>query len=110
MNPAELIDKLTNLLPIRITANSPLPQNCKLLSNLSKEKDREYLKRIGMLLYIVEGTRPDISYVVNYLAQFSIGTNSSHWEALEHLIGYLRNTNNMSFKISRNEEFDNLKC
>ncbi|MBW0526386.1 hypothetical protein O181_066101, partial [Austropuccinia psidii MF-1] len=62
INQTAFIDKLTTLLEIRITASSPLPQNCNLLSNPSKEMDKEYLKRSGMLLYIAQGTRPDISY------------------------------------------------
>ncbi|MBW0542141.1 hypothetical protein O181_081856 [Austropuccinia psidii MF-1] len=66
--------------------------------------DKEYLKRIGMLLYIAQGTRPNISYAVNYLARFSMGTTSAHWEALEHLIGYLRKTRNISLRISENEK------
>ncbi|MBW0537165.1 hypothetical protein O181_076880 [Austropuccinia psidii MF-1] len=38
------------------------------------------------------GSRPDITYAVNYLARFSLGTTPAHWEALEHLIAYLRMT------------------
>ncbi|MBW0499298.1 hypothetical protein O181_039013 [Austropuccinia psidii MF-1] len=79
INQTALVDKLTNLLASRITANSPLPQSCNLLLSPSKEMDKEYLKRIGMLLYIAEGTRPDISYAVKYLDRFSMGTASAHW-------------------------------
>ncbi|MBW0547306.1 hypothetical protein O181_087021 [Austropuccinia psidii MF-1] len=109
-NQIELIKKLTDLLPSKITANSPLPQNCSLTSNVSKGMDKAYLKRIGMLLYIAQGTRPDISYAVNYLARFSMGTDSTHWEAMEHLIAYLRKTNNFALKIRAHEEPDDLKC
>ncbi|MBW0476477.1 hypothetical protein O181_016192 [Austropuccinia psidii MF-1] len=109
-NKTAFIDKLTNILESRITARSPLPQNCNLLLNPSKEMDKEYLKRIGMLLYIAQGKRPDISYVVNYLARFSIGTTLAHWEALEHLIGYLRNTMNSSLQISEDEKPNALQC
>ncbi|MBW0572720.1 hypothetical protein O181_112435 [Austropuccinia psidii MF-1] len=48
-----------------------------------------YLKRIGILLYIAQASRPDISYAVNYLARFSLHTTELHWEALNHLIAYL---------------------
>ncbi|MBW0535228.1 hypothetical protein O181_074943 [Austropuccinia psidii MF-1] len=72
--------------------------------------DREYLKRIGMLLYIAQGTRPDISYAVNYLARFSMGTTSAHWEALEHLISYLRKTRNRNLRISEDEKPNALRC
>ncbi|MBW0531513.1 hypothetical protein O181_071228 [Austropuccinia psidii MF-1] len=110
INKTELIEKLTTLLESRITASSSLPQNCNLLLSPSKEMDKEYLKRIGMLLYIAQGTRPDISYVVKYLARFSMGTTSAHWEALEHLIGYLRKTRNSSLLISEDENPNTLQC
>ncbi|MBW0532137.1 hypothetical protein O181_071852 [Austropuccinia psidii MF-1] len=110
LNQSTLIDKLTSLLASKITANFPLPLNCNLLSNTSKEMDREYLKRIGMLLYIAQGTRPDISYAVNYLARFSMGTTSAHWEALEPLISYLRETRNSNLRISKDEKPNALQC
>ncbi|MBW0562226.1 hypothetical protein O181_101941 [Austropuccinia psidii MF-1] len=84
--------------------------NCNLISDTSKEMDKAYLKRIGILLYIAQGTRPDISYAVNYLAWFSMGTNSTHWESIKHLIGYLRKTNNITLKIGAHEEPNDLKC
>ncbi|MBW0535399.1 hypothetical protein O181_075114 [Austropuccinia psidii MF-1] len=105
-----LIDKLCGISPSNITSNSPLPLNCNLRSNPSKTMDREYLKRIGMLLYIAQGTRPDISYAVNYLARYSMGPDSAHWDALEHLIGYLRKTRNVGIKFSAGEGASNLEC
>ncbi|MBW0467334.1 hypothetical protein O181_007049 [Austropuccinia psidii MF-1] len=51
-----------------------------------------YLQCIGILLYIAQGSRPDITYAINYLAQFALGTTLAHWEALDHLIVYLRMT------------------
>ncbi|MBW0468093.1 hypothetical protein O181_007808 [Austropuccinia psidii MF-1] len=64
----ELIDKLTTLTPSNIKSSSPLPPNCKLESVASAALDKEYLKHIGILLYVAQGSRPDISYAVNYLA------------------------------------------
>ncbi|MBW0535338.1 hypothetical protein O181_075053 [Austropuccinia psidii MF-1] len=95
----ELIDKLINLTPSRITASLPLPPHCKLESAASTMLDKDYLKRIGILLYIAQGFRPDISYAVNYLARFSMGTDDSHWEALEHLIAYMRKTRTLGIQI-----------
>ncbi|MBW0481880.1 hypothetical protein O181_021595 [Austropuccinia psidii MF-1] len=96
----ELIDKLINLMPSRITSSSPFPPHCKLESAASTMLDKEYLKHIGILLYIAQGSRPDIYYAVNYLARFSMGTNNSHWEALEHLIAYMRKTRMLGIQIT----------
>ncbi|MBW0486136.1 hypothetical protein O181_025851 [Austropuccinia psidii MF-1] len=84
----ELIDKVISLKRSSVTARSPLPMNCNLVLNTLSEMDKEYLKRIGMILYISQGSRPDIAYAVNYLARFSMGTDTTHWDALEHLALY----------------------
>ncbi|MBW0535087.1 hypothetical protein O181_074802 [Austropuccinia psidii MF-1] len=51
----ELIEKLTLLNPSNITALSPLPHNCKLELRKASQMDKEYLKQIGILLYIAQG-------------------------------------------------------
>ncbi|KNZ63318.1 uncharacterized protein VP01_115g5, partial [Puccinia sorghi] len=35
---------------------------------------------------------PDLSHAVNFLAQFSSNPDQSHWQALHHLIQYLKTT------------------
>ncbi|MBW0538332.1 hypothetical protein O181_078047 [Austropuccinia psidii MF-1] len=78
ISQAELINKIINLRPSNITARSPIPPNTSLTS----------------------GSRPDITYAVNYLARFSLCTNQSHWQVLEHLIAYLRYTPRHGIRIS----------
>ncbi|MBW0540987.1 hypothetical protein O181_080702 [Austropuccinia psidii MF-1] len=107
----DLIDKLTNLNPSKIIAKTPLPMNCQLISNLSMNSmDKPYLKRIGILLYIAQASRPDIAYAVNYLARFSLNTDQSHWAALDHLIAYLRGTRDMGIQISKDNKSRDFKC
>ncbi|MBW0506564.1 hypothetical protein O181_046279 [Austropuccinia psidii MF-1] len=85
--------------------------NCQLVSNSSlSTMDKPYLKRIGILLYIAQASRPDIAYAVNYLARFSLGTDQSHWTALEHLIAYLRGTKDMGILINKNNKSRNFEC
>ncbi|MBW0462666.1 hypothetical protein O181_002381 [Austropuccinia psidii MF-1] len=60
--------------------------------------------------YIAQASRPDICHAVNYLARFSMGTDQSHWNALEHLIAYMRATRNMGILIAANNQSSELKC
>ncbi|MBW0461669.1 hypothetical protein O181_001384 [Austropuccinia psidii MF-1] len=106
----ELINKLTQLTPSNITSKSPLPVNCNLESNPAAEMDKPYMKRIGILLYIAQASRPDISYAVNYLARFSMNTNASHWQALEHLIGYMRDTSDLGILIAEDNSSSAINC
>ncbi|MBW0469082.1 hypothetical protein O181_008797 [Austropuccinia psidii MF-1] len=94
-----------------IVAKMTLPTNCQLESNNSVgNMDKPYLKRIGVLLYIAQACRPDISFAVNYLARFSLCTNRLHWNALEHLIAYLRGTRDMGILISKSNVSSKMKC
>ncbi|MBW0505047.1 hypothetical protein O181_044762 [Austropuccinia psidii MF-1] len=107
----DLIDKLTNLTPHKIVAKTPLPLNCQLESNyLAGNMDKPFLKGIGILLYIAQACRPDISFAVNYLARFSLNTYQSHWKALEHLIAYLQGTWDMGILINKSNNSSQLKC
>ncbi|MBW0471731.1 hypothetical protein O181_011446 [Austropuccinia psidii MF-1] len=106
----DLIDKVILLKDNNVMACLPLPINCSLKSNPLTVMDKEYLRHIGMMLYISQGTRPDIAYAVNYFARFSMGTDDTHWKALEHLIAYLRYTRVLGIFISAKNSLREMKC
>jgi hypothetical protein len=43
-------------------------------------------------MYIANGTRPDIAYATNILAQAASNPGRIHWEAAKHLVRYLKGT------------------
>ncbi|MBW0526707.1 hypothetical protein O181_066422 [Austropuccinia psidii MF-1] len=98
-----LIEKLTSLSSSNIMAKSLLPPNFTLFLGKLKLLDIPYLKIIGILLYISQGSCPDITFAVNYLAQFLLETDKCHWEALEHLIAYLQHTPTCSIFINQKD-------
>ena len=51
-----------------------------------------YRELIGTLLWIANGTRPDISYAVGTLAKYTNNPAELHWKALLRVLGYLANT------------------
>ncbi|SCV71300.1 BQ2448_2888 [Microbotryum intermedium] len=51
-----------------------------------------YLQAIGSLLYVLLGTRPDITFAVAYLARFANNPGRQHWIAVKHILQYLRAT------------------
>src|SRR5437868_12356274 len=42
-----------------------------------------YQSAIGSLLYLTLGTRPDLAYAVNKLAQYSTNSTEAHWSAVK---------------------------
>jgi hypothetical protein len=95
-----LVQKIINMLPSSIKTRSPI-KSTELTSNLSDgSMDIDYLSRIGCLLYLLQGSRPDITFAVNFLARFSMRPNSSHWPSdLEYLMSYVQYSGLLSLPI-----------
>ena len=55
---------------------------------------QKYQSIIGSLLYIMLGTRPDITYAVTKLAQFSVNPSNEHMIKAHDICRYLRSTRN----------------
>jgi hypothetical protein len=51
-----------------------------------------YQSIIGSLLYLMIGTRPDISYAVMHLSQFITNPSEDHYKAALHICRYLAGT------------------
>ncbi|MBW0486405.1 hypothetical protein O181_026120 [Austropuccinia psidii MF-1] len=51
-----------------------------------------YRSVVGSLVYLVSGSRPDLAFTVNYLAQHSMKPSAKHWLLLDHVVGYLLKT------------------
>lgn len=55
---------------------------------------RPYRELIGSLSYAANSSKPDISYSVNQLAQFSSNPGKGHWAAAKRILAYLAGTVN----------------
>ncbi|MBW0531790.1 hypothetical protein O181_071505 [Austropuccinia psidii MF-1] len=66
-----------------------------------------YQSLIGSLNYLALGTRPDISFAVNYLARYSNSPQNTHRHALQHLLGYVKYS--MDFCLKYKAKADGLQ-
>ncbi|PLW33063.1 hypothetical protein PCASD_12912 [Puccinia coronata f. sp. avenae] len=82
-------------------ATTPLPNTALATTNVSGEaiKPKEYLSIVGSLSYVSSGSRPDITFAVNFLARFSKSPDHNHWKALNHLLNYLAATRDQCLHI-----------
>ena len=53
-----------------------------------------YQSAVGSLMYVMLGTRPDISYAVSKVSQYSTNPNHTHWTAVKRIFRYLAGTPN----------------
>ena len=65
--------------------------------HLSKNKGEgvsqgEYAKIIGSLMYLINCTRPDISFTVNRLSRYTSNLGVDHRKAISKVLRYLRYT------------------
>lgn len=60
---------------------------------------RKYQSLVGSLLYLVHGTRPDISFAIIKLSQYSSCPRVSNWNSLNRVLHYLKATSGASLRI-----------
>ncbi|KAI7944101.1 hypothetical protein MJO28_011629 [Puccinia striiformis f. sp. tritici] len=91
-----------------IPTYTPLPNNNLVTSWGDPVSPTLYQSFIGSINYMALGTRPDLSYAVNYLARVSSNPNETHWTALKHLIQYIATTQNkrLRLQVSNDKLFD----
>lgn len=54
-----------------------------------------YQQAIGSLLYVAQGTRPDICFAVNTLSRFNKNPSNMHWIAVKRIFRYLQGTKDL---------------
>ena len=51
-----------------------------------------YQSAVGSLLYLLIGTKPDITYAVSNVANFCANPSKQHWTAVKRILRYLKGT------------------
>ena len=83
--------------------SSELPMQPKLQLNDSNDTciQKPYKELLGCLIYIMQGTRPDISYCITYFSQFQNCFSNAHWEYLKGVLRYLKLTEKFVLKFKK---------
>jgi hypothetical protein len=67
------------------------PQNAKEAAEMCQHP---YISVVGSLMYLALTTRPDIAYAARVLARFNSNPGFTHWQAVTHVLYYLKGTVN----------------
>ena len=92
--------------------NIPLPVDLTLDSNMSLKTDSErrqmddkpYRPILGSIMWGQLTTRPDLSFAVFLLSRFQADPGITHWNALMHVVGYVKNTLGYGLTYSRDAD------
>jgi len=68
-----------------------------------------YASIVGMLLYVSNNTRPDITFAVSQVARFTAAPKVSHAKAIKSIVRYLAGTKDKGIIVKPDGTFD-LKC
>lgn len=69
----------------------------------SLQTDHPYFPLIGALLWLSNGTRPDITFAVNRLSSFMSSPTDVHWRAAQRVLVYARDTAKYSITLGGND-------
>jgi hypothetical protein len=92
--------------------NTPLPVGLILDNTMSPQTDSErremldkpYRSVLGTVMWGQLATRPDLAFTVSLLARFQANPGLNHWNALLHVIGYIKNTIDYGLTYSRDHD------
>ena len=65
---------------------------------------KRYQSAVGSLLYLSPATRPDITYAVSNVANYSAKPTKQHWTAVKRIMRYLKGTSNSGLVYSEDEQ------
>ncbi|KAI5708540.1 hypothetical protein M8J77_024816 [Diaphorina citri] len=69
----------------------------------AEKLDVPYQEAIGSLLYLSQGTRPDITYAVSFLSRFNHNYGQAHWNAVKRIFRYLQQTKHYKLTYKKSD-------
>jgi len=93
--------------PCRTPISGPL---FNLPDSLDHNGSFNYRSALGMLMYLVNNTRPECAFAVNACAQYSINPKAPHAEAIRRICRYLKGTIDKGIIIKPNSGPISLDC
>lgn len=90
--------------------STPMEQNLKCTPAQFASDDLKYRNLIGGLLYISSGTRPDVSFSVNYLSRFQNSYDDNHYKYALRILKYLYLTKSLKLTFENNMSNPIIEC
>jgi hypothetical protein len=60
---------------------------------------------IGSIMYLVTGTRPDLTFAISCLSQLSSAPNKTHVAAVKRYLRYIKGTRNLGLVFPYHDDF-----
>ncbi|KAL0292361.1 UNVERIFIED_CONTAM: Secreted RxLR effector protein [Sesamum calycinum] len=79
-------------LPMRHGVKLSKKQSPKTDEELKKMLDIPYVSAVGSIQYVVQCTRPDVTYAFSVTSRYQACAREAHWTAVKTILKYLRRT------------------
>jgi hypothetical protein len=63
-----------------------------------------YLSVVGALMYLVNGTMPNIAFAVNLQARYSANATRRHWVSFKTILIYLKGSEDLDLFFPKNQD------
>jgi hypothetical protein len=83
---------MTDCKPVKNPACTSIHLTKEMDGDDESDKDVPYQEAVGSLLFLSQGTRPDIAQAVNEVSRYNSYHTKSHWAAVKRIFRYLRGT------------------
>jgi hypothetical protein len=70
---------------------------------ITAEQQHDYRSGVGMLMYLVKHSRPDIANAVRELTKVLDGATDAHWKAMMRVIKFVLDTRKYSLRLKPNQ-------
>lgn len=92
-----------NMLDCKVS-EVPMQNKLQLSPDMTKWDNKfPYRELIGSLMYIMLGSRPDLSYSITYFSQFQNSFSEEHWNYLKNVLRYLKLTKDFGLKFTKSK-------
>lgn len=65
-----------------------------------QKSGESYRRAVGLLIHLVQCTRPDLAFAISQLAQFLDCPGMNHWIAFKRVLRYLHHTSRLGLRLS----------
>lgn len=96
-----MIDKFGRSDAFAVRSPFVIGEDLHSIGGIDSCKNMPYRELIGSLLYVANGSRPDISVQVGILSQFLENPQKKHWRAAVRVLRYLKGTELICIHYSR---------
>lgn len=106
ISQTELISKVLDKFNMADIKPCSIPMQPKLQLDVNRDeidKNLPYRELIGCLMYIMLGSRPDLSFCITYFSQFQNNYSQTHWKYLKNVLRYLQETKTFGLKYTKSE-------